>query len=185
MYENVIFTLTTSQEVAPATPDIIGPVITAVISASVVAAIITGLVQYMINRRNSRITERKNSVEAESDLINRYKEAAAEERNQKESAVETVKNLLALAEAQVASLKDTVATLNRTIEVMSLAANSQQDIIDQLTLDRDRTQEALRQAERQIEAQREELLRHQREIMELQLPRHEASGLSQELPADL
>lgn len=184
MYYTAIKLLEAAQEESTAAPDLIGPIITAVISASVFAAVITGLVQYAINRRNARITERRNSVEAESDLINRYKEAAAEERSQKESAVQTVKNLLALAEAQVASLKDTVTTLNRTIEIMTHAANSQQDIIDQLTNDRDRTQDALVKAQQQIEEQREELLRHQREILELTLPRREASG-AQELPADL
>lgn len=183
------FAMWVAAQPAPAagsTPDLIGPIITAVISASVFAALITGLVQYLVNRRNARITERKNAVEAESDLIARYKEAATEERVQKESAVQTVKNLLALAEAQVASLKDTVNTLNKTIEVMSLASNNQQDIIDQLTLDRDRTKEALARAEHQIEEQREELLRHQREILALQLPRGErVKPVTQELPADL
>lgn len=184
MFEFLV--LAAAEPAAAEQPDLIGPIITAVISASVFAALITGIVQYVINRRNSRITERRNSVEAESDLIARYKEAAAEERSQKESAVQTVKNLLGIAEAQVLSLKDTVTTLNRTIEVMSLTASNQQDIIDQVTQDRDRTKQALEQAERQIEEQREELLRHQREILELTYPRGDVTKLmAQELPKDL
>jgi len=160
---------------APVDPssDLIRIIITTVISTTVLAALITGVVQYMINRRNSRVTERKNTVDAESDIIIRYKEAAAEERAQKESAVQTVRNLLAIAEEQVLSLKSTVVALNATITNLNTMANAQVDIIDVLTAERDRSVSALNMAQDQIEAQKLELERHQQEILELTYPKAE------------
>lgn len=147
--------------------DVISLFITAIISASVFAALVTGTIQYLINRKNSKITEKKNTVDAESDLIARYKEAAAEERLQKESAVQTIKNLLQFTEGQVDSLKNTVETLNKTITSMSLISNTQSDLIDQLTVERDRNQAALEKAEMEIARQKSELLTKQEAIRKL------------------
>lgn len=149
------------------TQSVISIVISAVISASVIAALVTGVIQYFINRRNSNIAEKKNTVDAESDIISRYKEAAAEERLQKESAVATIKNLLQITEDQVTSLKSTVDVLNNTIISMRELNESQHDIIDQITLDRDRTLGALKKAEVEIEAQKAELARQKLRIEEL------------------
>jgi hypothetical protein len=151
--------------------DLFNVIITSIISTAVIGAIITGLVQYFINRRNSRVTERKNTVDAESDIIIRYKEAAAEERAQKESAVQTVRNLLAIAEEQVISLKSTVVALNATITNLNTMANAQVDIIETLTTERDRSVTALSTAETQIAAQKAELVRFQQEILELTYPK--------------
>jgi chromosome segregation ATPase len=170
LYQYFLLLAVTDPATALDAQALVSLVTTAVISASVFTALITGIIQYLINRRNSRITERKNSVEAESSLVTRYKEAAAEERTQKESAVETIKNLLGIAESQVDSLKSTILTLNTTIEIMTKMANAQQDIIDQLTSDRDRTKNALELAVAQIDKQKELLVKHQKEIEALAAP---------------
>ncbi|UDL16374.1 membrane protein [Microbacterium phage Zooman] len=142
-------------------------VVTAAVSATVFSAIITGLVQFVINRRNSRITERKNTVDAESDVITRYKEQAAEERAAKESAVRTIKELLADSREQVEILNGTIATLNGTIRVLETLSASQENIIKQLTDDRDRTAEALKLAEIRVQEQRDLLATKQQEIHDL------------------
>lgn len=147
--------------------DVVSIVITSVVSATVFSAIITGLVQYLINRRNSRITERKNSQDAESDVVNRYKEQAAEERAAKESAVRTIKELLADSRDQVEVLKSTVATLTSTIKMLENLSASQVDMIKQLTDDRDRTRAALKRAETRVQEQKDQLATKQQEIQNL------------------
>jgi chromosome segregation ATPase len=147
--------------------DIVSLVITAVVSATVFSALITGLIQYLINRRNSRITERKNTVDAESDLVTRYKEAAAEERAAKSSAVETIKLLLAESKEGIETLKGTVKTLNDTIALLKDVNAAQGDVIKQLTADRDRTQAALERAEARVQDQMEQLRIKQNEIEDL------------------
>lgn len=144
--------------------DVVSLVITSVVSATVFSALITGLVQFLINRRNSRITERKNSVDAESDLVARYKDAASEERAAKESAVRTIKELLSDSKEQIAALKSTVDTLTNTIKLMESLAISQNGVIEQLTHDRDRTQDALTRAEARIQEQKEQLRLKQEEV---------------------
>lgn len=147
--------------------DVISVIITSVVSATVFSALITGFVTYLINRRNSRIVERKNAIDAESDIVTRYKEQASEERAQKESAVQTIKELLAESKEQVAALKSTVDTLTKTITLLENLTTSQNDMIVQLTQDRDRTQAALDRAEARILTQTEELRAKQQEIQEL------------------
>jgi cell division protein FtsL len=147
--------------------DVVSLVITAVVSATVFSALITGLVQFLINRRNSRITERKNTVDEHSDLIVRYKEQASEERVQKESAVKTIKELLADSREQVIVLKSTVDTLTKTIELLESLSAAQSDVIKQLTEDRDRTKEALERAEARVLEQRDQLRLKQQEITTL------------------
>ena len=144
------------------------PILTgAVLSATVFSALITGFVTFLVNSRNSRITERKNTTDAESDVVTRYKEAASEERQQKESAVKTIKELLAESREQVSALKSTVSTLTNTIALMESLTTTQNDMIVQLTVDRDRTQAALERAEARILLQKDELKRKQEEITEL------------------
>lgn len=140
--------------------DIVSIVVGAIISASVFSAVVTGIIQFLINRRNSRIQERKNVVDEESDIVNRYKEAAAEERSQKESAVRTIQQLLDMADKQVTSLRETIATLNALIKTLNSAANSQQEIIDSLTQERDRHASDLQKAMEQIDAQKTQLIRY-------------------------
>lgn len=147
--------------------DIVSLVITAVVSTAVFSALITGLIQYLINRRNSRITERKNTVDAESDLVTRYKEAAAEERAAKSSAVETIKMLLAESKESIQTMKDTVVTLTNTIELLKDVNAAQGDVIKQITADRDRTQAALLRAEARVLDQMEQLRIKQQEITDL------------------
>jgi len=147
--------------------NVVSLVVTAVVSATVFSALITGLVQFIMNRRNSRITERKNAIDAESDLVTRYKDAAAEERAAKESAVRTIKELLGDSREQVEVLKGTVDALNNTIRLMENLNTTQRDIIDQLTTDRDKTQAALERAEARIETQKAQLLQKQEEIQKL------------------
>ena len=147
--------------------DVISMIITSVVSATVFSALITGLVQFLMNRRNSRVTERKNAVDEESDLVSRYKEAAGEERAAKESAVRTIKELLENSQEQIVSLKGTVETLNNTIQLLENLAVTQKDVIAQLTSDRDRTQAALDRAEERIKEQTDELIQKQKEIQKL------------------
>lgn len=150
-----------------ASTDVISMIITSVVSATVFSALITGLVQFLMNRRNSRVTERKNAVDEESDLVSRYKEAAGEERAAKESAVRTIKELLENSQEQIVSLKGTVETLNGTIKLLENLAVTQKDVIAQLTSDRDRTQAALDRAEARIKEQTDELIQKQKEIQSL------------------
>lgn len=147
---------------------------TNVITTGVIAALITSGVNYFTGRKNARIQERKNAVDAESDIVNRYKEQAAEERMQKESAVKTIRDLLAASEAQVQSLKDTVKALNDTIDLMSRVAESQTDIIKRLENERDRTDELRINAEKLRDEKIEELRKAQIEILELTRTHKEA-----------
>lgn len=178
----VVTIVASAMAVEPVNPeDIVSIVITSIISASVLTAIVTGAFQFFINRRNSRISERKNTTDAENDLVTRYREAAAEERSQKESAVQTIKNLLQMTEGQILTLKSTIEVLNATIDTMKKMADAQQDIIDQLTDDRDRIEEQLRVAQEEIEAQKQLLIKHQEEILELTYPKGEIERLREKL----
>lgn len=174
--------LAAAGEVSPAA-DVVSLVITSVVSATVFSALITGFVQYLINRRNSRITERKNTQDAESDVVNRYKEQAKEERDAKESAIRVIQELLGESKEQVAALKSTVETLNGTIALMKDVNAAQGDIIAQLTQDRDRTQAALTRAEARIEAQETQLRAKQAEIVEL-LERTRTRDLAERVVAE-
>jgi len=172
-----IWLATASTPAATDTQSIISVLVTSSVIAAVGSATVTGIVQYRINKNNARITERKNDVDADSGLIDRYKEAAAEERSQKESAVKTVQDLLDIAEQQVTSLKSTIQTLNETITNLNTMANTQKSIIDQLTAERDRSVTALQTAMTQIDEQREKLVHHQQEILELTYPRSKVDEL--------
>ncbi len=147
--------------------DVVSLVITSVVSATVFSALITGLVQFLINRRNSRVTERKNTVDEKSDLVAHFRGMATEEREAKESAVQLSRDLLADSQEQVSALTATVATLNTTIALMKDLNASQSDVIMRLTSDRDRTQAALDRAEARISEQREMLRLKQEEISSL------------------
>lgn len=140
---------------------------TQVITTGVIAALITTTAQIIVGRRNSRIQERKNAIDAESDLVTRYKDAASEERAAKESAVRTIKDLLAASEVQVASLKSTVVALNETIQQMSSISDSQKGIILRLETERDRLEAERISAEKLRDEKIEELRLAQVEILEL------------------
>lgn len=172
-YINALALLPLVDTVPEEPQNLLSLIVGTVVSSVVVASLITGLIQFLINRRNSRIIERKNSLDAESDLVARYKEAAAEERAQKASAVQTVKDLLSIAEDQVTSLKSTVLALTTTIDNLHKMATIQVGIIEALTIERDRSASALEKAQGQIEKQKMELLRHQHEILELTYPKAE------------
>lgn len=169
MFEVIPFVVVAASAM-PAEPNMLTTIIGAVFSSVVFSAIITAVFTYVSNRRNARIQERKNDLDAEGGLVSRYKEAAAEERAQKESAIQTVRDLLKIAEEQVTSLKDTITTLNSTIGIMRQAADDQREIITRLTSDRDRTQDALDRATKEIDKQREQLIKHQHEILAMSLP---------------
>lgn len=147
--------------------NLVAQLFTNVITTGVIAALITAGVQFFMGRRNARIQERKNAVDAESDIVSRYKEQAAEERLQKESAVKTIRDLLAASEAQVQSLKDTVVALNDTIDLMSRVSDSQKDIIKRLEVERDRMEEQRIVAEKLRDEKIEELRQAQIEILAL------------------
>ncbi|UVG35140.1 hypothetical protein SEA_CECE_89 [Microbacterium phage Cece] len=147
--------------------DLISLLVTAGISASVFGALISGLVTFLINRRNARITERRDAQGAENDVVSRYREAAAEERAQKESAVSTIKELLTDSREQVTVLKATVDTLTNTIRLLENLSATQGDVITQLTEDRDRTKAALDRAEARVIEQRDQLHAKQEEIENL------------------
>lgn len=147
--------------------NIVSLIVTTVVSATVFSSLITGFIQYLNNRRNSRVTERRNAVDEESDVVTRYREQAVEERLQKESAVKTIKELLSESKEQITALKGTVETLNNTIALMKDLNAAQGTVIQQLTNDRDRTAAALERAEARVEAQKEELRKKQEEIVNL------------------
>ncbi len=153
---------------------------TQIITTGVIAALITTAAQLILGRKNSRIQERKNAVDAESDLVSRYKDAAAEERSAKESAVRTVKELLAASEIQVASLKSTVTALNETIEMMNKVTDSQKDIILRLETERDRIDAERIVAEKLRDDKIEELRKAQIEILELTRTHSEAERQARE-----
>lgn len=164
---SLLITVAAAAEVANPLADTISLFISSVVSATVFSSTVTGLATYIVNRRNSRIVERKNAVDAESDIVARYREQASEERAQKESAVKTIRDLLSESKDQVAALKGTVETLTKTITLLENLTTSQNDMISRLTHDRNRTQEALERAEARIVTQTEELRRRQKEITEL------------------
>ncbi|WP_123939255.1 hypothetical protein [Curtobacterium sp. PhB137] len=148
-----------------------GQIASVLISATVLAAAISALVAWLNNRRNARIQERKNTADESNDIVARYKEAAAEERSAKESAVQTVQKLLDISQAQVVSLQSTVGRLTDTIDTLQRSATSQQGIIAAITQERDRLQEEQENLQQQIDEKRDELLRAQQEILELTYPR--------------
>lgn len=110
--------------------------------SNVLAAIVGALVSLRVSKR----TGDREEVDA---VVDRYREQAAEERAQKESAVSTVQKLLALAEQQIVSLKDTITHLTATIEAMAMAGDSQQATITALTaeIERLRGEQATMEAE--------------------------------------
>jgi hypothetical protein len=144
-------------------PQLISIVVGAAISSTVVGAAVTGIFQFINNKKNSRVTERKNETDAQSDVILRYKEAAAEEREAKESAMRTMQILKEIADDQIISLKDTVVRLTHTIQVMSHAAGVQKTIIQHLTEDRDRVQRALELAEQRLADQTAKIVQTKKE----------------------
>lgn len=149
----------------------VGQIASVLISATVLAAAISALVAWLNNRRNARIQERKNTADESNDIVARYKEAAAEERSAKESAVQTVQKLLDISQAQVVSLQSTVGRLTDTIDTLQRSAESQQDIITAITQERDRLQQEQEQLQQQIDEKRDELFQAQQEILELTYPR--------------
>jgi uncharacterized protein YoxC len=151
-------------------PEFIGLFVSALISAGVLSAAIAGLVAYLNNRRNARIAERKNTADEDNDLVTRYQTMATEERSAKESAVKTVRELLAIAEAQIASLQGTITRLTETITVLQHSAQSQQDLIDSITAERDRLKHEQEKLQHDIDAKSKELLNKQAEILELSYP---------------
>lgn len=165
-------TYTLFAEVAPelTAQDTTNLFITAILSTTVIATIISSIIQYIISRRSSRVTERRNSVESESDIILRYKEAAAEERAQKESAVRTLEVLLKNSESQVQSLNSTIDILNGLIANLNKMAETQKEVIAQLTADRNKTQEALQVAITQLNTTKKDLEDQQKAITELTRP---------------
>lgn len=158
-------------------PALIGLLVSAVISASVVAALVGGLFAYINNRRNARIAERKNTADEDNDLVTRYQTMATEERSAKESAVKTVRELLAIAEAQIASLQGTITRLTETIGVLQHSAQSQQDLIDAITRERDRLQVEQEKLQHDIDDKARELLTKQAEILELTYPKHKLADI--------
>lgn len=165
MIESIVFLAAAATTDPAPEVTILGVVLTSVLSTTVIGALIAGIFGYINNKRNARIAERRNDLDANEGLIGRYKEAAAEERAQKESALETVNNMLTIAQGQAEALRGTVATLNLTIQSMKQAADAQQDLIDTLTKDRDRIEASLATAMAEIERQKDELIRRQKEIL--------------------
>lgn len=156
--------------VAEEQPEFIGLLVSVIISAGVFSAAIAGLVAYLNNRRNARIAERKNTADEDNDLVTRYQTMATEERSAKESAVKTVRELLAIAEAQIASLQGTITRLTETISVLQHSAQSQQDLIESITQERDRLKHEQEKLQNDIDVKSRELLTKQAEILELTYP---------------
>jgi chromosome segregation ATPase len=152
-------------EAAVPAVDVVGLFVSSMLSALVLAALVAGSFNYVNNRRNARITERKNNADEDNDLVARYQAMATEERSAKESAVRTVKDLLTMAEEQIKTLRGTIDQLSSTIETLQRSAESQQELIETVTLERDRLAEALRVSEERVSAQREQLLAKQAEIL--------------------
>ena len=162
---------TPAPAVDPASVAPVGLITSTLLSAVVIAAAISAVVAWINNRRNARIQERKNNADEGNDLVARYKEAAAEERSAKESAVRTVQNLLDISQAQVTSLQATVGRLNDTIVTLQRSADSQQGLIEDITRERDRLQQEQENLQKQIDEKRDELLKAQQEILELTYPK--------------
>lgn len=140
-----------------AAPDLGGTILGLFLSSAFISALIPSVINYFNNRRNANVAAKKNEVDADSTIISRYKEAAKEERDAKESAVAMVERMLKVAESQVDSLQitverlqETVDRLTNTISVMSTSAAAQQTLIENLTEDRDRVLQALKIAEQQL-----------------------------------
>lgn len=154
--------------------DFFAQIISSIVSSAVVGAIIFGIFSWINNRRNARVTERKNDADAENDFISQYKEMvasanarAADERSAKESAVRTVRELLNIAEGQITSLKDTIDRLTATIRTLTDAAGVQQDLIDAITEERDHLRATLAAQQAAVDHQKEELVTQQRELLDL------------------
>lgn len=144
-----------------------GELVSYLLSAAVMAALVTGLFNWINNKRNARIAERKNTADEDNDLVARYQAMATEERAGKESAVKTVTELLGIAETQIQTLKGTVAQLSATIETLQRSAESQHDLIEDIRRERDRLTAALALSQQRVDEQRAELLAKQAEILSL------------------
>lgn len=153
-----------------AAPDLLSLATTAGISGVVAAAIVTGIFQYINNRRNSRVTERRDMAVEENELIQRYKEYAAEERHRKESAISDAERSVRLYMDQVESLTNTITHLNHTIDLLQKNAIISEETIAKLTEDRDKLQKNLEEAQALVARQEDELKRQQDQIVELTLP---------------
>lgn len=101
-----------------------------------ITALIVALLAHKRATREADITERKNEDDADAALVERYRSMADEERAAKESAVKTVRELLALAQEQIDGLKATIERLTATIEAMSHASTVQHDVVVAITNER-------------------------------------------------
>lgn len=168
----------------PTMTEIVTLVVTGVLSSGAIAAAVAGTFQYVNNRRNARIQEARNVDEADDKMVTRYKEMAAEERAQKESAVESIKALLSLAESQIVSLKDTIARLTNTIEILNQSHEQQAEVISAVTAERSRLEEKLKTAEEQLAAEKAKLLSTQMELLSATASREAVNQIIQEMETD-
>lgn len=136
-------------------------------SGAVIAAIVTGIVQVYVTRRSASISQRRNTSVEENELVLRYKEAAAEERAQKESSIAIAERTLSQYQGQVDTLTSIVNSLNHTLEILHDNATVTKDIIQELVADRDKLEKALLDAQAQVAEQSQELVRMQQKIIQL------------------
>lgn len=114
--------------------------------SGVVAAIVTSGSNLITNRRNARVSERKNVADEENDLVSRYQLMAQEERAAKESAVKEAREMLTLAREQNNTLQEALNGLNRIVSDLRVTQGVQLEAIEGITKDRDRISQLLDEA---------------------------------------
>lgn len=140
-------------------PNVMPLLISAVISTGVLAALVTGLFTWLSHRTDAKVAERRDAREGETEQVAAYRDMAEQARKSAETAVSVIQHSLESTVALVDNLQATVASLNETIRQMTAAANVQHDALDRMTVDRDRTQEALHAAQQLLAEQTAERAR--------------------------
>lgn len=145
-------------------PNVIPLLISAVISASVIGAVVTGFFTWLVHRGDQKVAERRDAREGETEQVAAYRDMAEQARKSAETAVAVIQHSLESTVGLVTSLQATVTSLNETIRQMTVAANVQQDALDRMTVDRDRTMAALAAAQQLLADQTAERTRLERRL---------------------
>lgn len=158
-------------------------VLTSVFSAPLLLGAGAGMFKLRQSRKERRLAERKDTHTEENDLVAHWKQAAENaqkqvsdaqksgqelvvaERASKDSAIQAVKQLLDIQEAQNAGLRDTIQRLSDAIERLTTAGGAASQLVADLRAERDLLQRQLEHAMQEVARLTQELARRQRDLL--------------------
>jgi len=151
-------------------------VLTTVFSAPILLGAGAGILKLSQSRKERRLAERKDTHTEDNDLVAHWKAAAENaqqagqdlvvaERESKQSALQAVKDLLDIQEAQNTGLRDTITRLSAAIERLTAAGGAASELVAELRADRDSLQRRLEQAMQEVARLTAELMRRQKDLL--------------------